>query len=412
MNRITCPSAVAIALALFGVANAQTAAVNPQRPDRPVESIRPLDRVKKDATELDRLLERGLQRNRTEAQPIVDDATFLRRASLSIIGRIPTLKETEAFLADQRPEKRDLLVDRLLDSPGRTSHFANFWFDQLRVKSRQRQLSGEPFAHFVRSSIQADKPFDVMVREMLTAEGAAHAEGNGATGMLLRDMNMPHDSMANTVRLFLGTRLECAQCHNHPFDHWTQKQFFEMAAFFGGLRYRDDGVLPKLRDMRGELANLDQQTRQRAVQLARRMSQGLSGTGSGIERLPADYQYDDAKPRTPIAANTIFGTDVKLRYPRQSRARRARAPLPEVESRNALADWLTSTKNPQFASVIANRMWARTFGKGLVEPLDDWKGDAGSGVASAISGTGTSTSASRGGASRRMKPGSTVFASV
>ena len=235
-------------------------------------------------------------------------------------------------------------------------------------------MNGEPFAHYLRESIQSDKPFDEMVREMLIAEGAAHQEGNGATGMLLRDRNMPHDSMANTVRLFLGTRLECAQCHNHPFDHWTQKQFFQMAAFFGGLRYRDNGVLPKLRDLRGELANLDQRTRQRAAQLARRMSQGLTGSGTGMERLPKDYQYEDARPRAAIAASTIFGPRVKLRYPKSKRARGRRGPR-HVESRFALADWLTGKDNPLFANVIANRMWARTYGAGVVEPLDDWKKD-------------------------------------
>ena len=116
---------------------------------------------------------------------------------------------------------------------------------------------------------------------MLTA---AHATDNGATGHLMRDNGMPHDSMANTVRLFLGTRLECAQCHNHPFDHWTQKQFFEMAAFFGSMRYRDMRAIGNYRELRKELATEDQRTRQRALQLVRRLTQGIQGTGSGVEK--------------------------------------------------------------------------------------------------------------------------------
>ena len=100
------------------------------------------------------LLEHGLQRRHEAPNELVDDATFLRRAYLNVVGRIPTLSETETFLADQDAQKRDKLCDQLLDSQGRTSHFANFWFDLLRVKSRQRQLSGEPFAHFLRESIQ------------------------------------------------------------------------------------------------------------------------------------------------------------------------------------------------------------------------------------------------------------------
>lgn len=368
--------------ALVAGLTAQTATVNPQHPVRPVGSVRALETVKQDAARLDALLERGLQRRGQTALPLTDDATFLRRAYLTIIGRIPTLAETESYLADQNPDKRDVLCDLLLDSPGHTSHAANFWFDQLRVKSRTTDVSGEPFADYIRSSIQQDKPYDQFVREMLVATGAGHQKGNGATGMLLRDKNMPHDAMANTLRLFLGTRLECAQCHNHPFDIWTQKQFFEMAAFFGGLRYRDDNLLPNLVGLRTELAGLDERTRQRAQQLLRRNNQGLEGSGSGVERLPRDYKYEDLKPGTAVLANTIFGADVKLKYPEQKkgepqRPRRDQRQQPGagIDSRGALADWMTSKKNPQFAKVIANRMWARTFGAGVVEPLDDWKKD-------------------------------------
>ena len=202
--------------------------------------------------------------------------------------------------------------------------------------------------------------------------------------MLLRDMNMPHDAMANSLRLFLGTRMECAQCHNHPFDHWTQKEFYEMAAFFGGLRYRDEEALPNLVGLRTELANVDDRVRQQALQLVRRMNQGLEGTGTGVEKLPRDYKYDDNKPGAPILANTLFGADVKLagadksKQTARERNRLRNRPdggTPEVDSRGSLADWLTSKKNPMFAKVISNRLWARTFGAGLVEALDDWKKD-------------------------------------
>lgn len=383
MSRITRTSALGIALALVGTIHAQTSAKNPQRPKTKVEEGRTGKEVLRDAAKIDALLARGLQRNRAEAQPLVDDSTFVRRAYLNVVGRIPTLKETERFLADQDPDKRTNLCDLLLNSPGRTSHFSNYWFDLLRVKSRQRNLSGEPFAHFIRKSVRDDLPYDEFVQQLLIAEGPAHATDNGATGHLMRDNGMPHDSMANTVRLFLGTRLECAQCHNHPFDHWTQKQFFEMAAFFGSMRYRDSSAIGNYRDLRKELATEDQRTRQRALQLVRRLTQGIQGSGSGVERLPKDYQYDDARPLSAIKASTIFGSSVKLKYPkgasrsqskrarRQARARRNM--VPGINSRDALAAWMTNKKNPMFAKVVANRMWARTFGRGLVEPIDDWK---------------------------------------
>ena len=233
MSRITRTSALGIALALVGTIHAQTSARNPQRPKTKVEEARSDKEVQRDAAKIDALLARGLQRKRAEAQPLVDDSSFVRRTYLTVVGRIPTLQETERFLVDQDPDKRANLCDLLLNSPGHTSHFSNYWFDLLRVKSRQRQLSGEPFAHFIRQSVLDDVPYDQFVQQLMIAEGPAHATDNGATGHLMRDNGMPHDSMANTVRLFLGTRLECAQCHNHPFDHWTQKQYFEMAAFFG-----------------------------------------------------------------------------------------------------------------------------------------------------------------------------------
>ena len=178
---------------------AQTSTVNPQAPKRSVDRVIPDAEIDRHAQRIDRLLEGGLRRHQQEPNAVVDDATFLRRSYLTIVGRIPTLQETEAFLADQAPDKRAQLTDGLLDSAGRTSHFANWWFDILRVRSRSRRLSGEPFAHYIRESIQSDKPYDEFVREMVTATGAAHQRGNGATGLLMRDMNMPHDSMANTL---------------------------------------------------------------------------------------------------------------------------------------------------------------------------------------------------------------------
>lgn len=390
--RLPAVAALAAWSLLLAAIPAQTSAGSPQTPSRRVDSVVPLARIRQYASHLDSLLENGLKKRGETPNPLVDDATFVRRAYLTIIGRVPTLAEAEAFLADQAADKRDQLTDRLLDSAGHTSHWSNFWFDLLRVKSRQRQLSGEPFAHFVREAVRTDLPYDQFVRELLTAQGPAHAAGHGATGYLLRDMNMPHDAMANTLRIFLGTRLECAQCHNHPFDTWTQKEFYGMAAFFGGLRYRAaEEQVPNAAAARSLLANADDRTKAQARQLLQRMNLGISGSGSGTERLPADYKYDDGKPQSPVLAATIFGNPVKLKYPdpkaadpkaadpkarpRERNNPRQRNPEPEIGSRQALADWLTDKKNPRFTKVIANRIWARVFGRGLVEPLDDWRKD-------------------------------------
>jgi len=379
----------ALSALLAAAASAQeghTAPPSPQTPTKSVAAAVPRAKALAAAAQIDRLLDKGLQKRAVPPTAIVDDATFARRAWLQAVGRIPTLAEIEAFLADPAADKRQALVDRLLDSPGYTSNESNFWFDLLRVKSRQRQVSGEPFAHWIRESIRAGMPYDEFVRAMLTASGPANAEGNGATGYLLRDANMPHDAMANTLRLFLGTRVECAQCHNHPFDKWTQRDFYAMAAFYGGLRYRvelDRNLQQELRQLITDGDERDKQAARRAVQL---FATGIAGSGTGMERLPEDYKYDDAKPREPIAAATIYGPDVKLpkpQLPERGRPQRGFRPqrqqppqqLPEVDSRKVFADWLASAQNPRFARVISNRLWKRTFGRGLIEPVDDLKDD-------------------------------------
>ena len=370
------------------IALATTALAGPvawaQAPTRSVTQGLSQARVRAEAARIDTLLDAGLRKAGVEPAPELDDQAFARRAHLTIVGRNPTLAELDAFLADSDPARRDRLVDRLLDSPGRTAHETNGWADLLRARTRlMRQVSGEPFLAWIRGAIAADMPYDEFVRAMLTAEGAAHKEGNGATGFLLRDLGMPHDAMANTLRLFLGTRLECAQCHNHPSDKWTQKQFFEMAAFFGGIQYRSPEETAKaaatVRALARDGSRAEQQV---ARQLLQNIDAGIRGTGTGVEKLPDDYKYGDAKPKEPVFANTIFGADVKLPRPNQqaqpaprTRARpaqqRTAAPAAQVESRRHFADWLTARDNPRFAQVIANRMWQRTFGRGLIEPVDD-----------------------------------------
>lgn len=355
-----------------------------QAPTRSVTKGLSQARVRAEAARIDNMLDAALRKAGAEPAPELDDQAFARRAHLTIVGRNPTLAELDAFLADSATDRRDRLVDRLLDSPGRTAHETNGWADLLRARTRlMRQVSGEPFLAWIRGAIATDMPYDEFVRAMLTAEGAAHKEGNGATGFLLRDLGMPHDAMANTLRLFLGTRLECAQCHNHPSDKWTQKQFFEMAAFFGGIQYRSPEETARAAATVRTLARDSSRAEQQAArQILQNIDAGIRGTGNGIERLPDDYKYGDAKPKEPVFANTIFGADVRLPRPSQqstsaSRTRAQRtpqrnnAPVTQVESRRHFADWLTARDNPRFAQVIANRMWQRTFGRGLIEPVDD-----------------------------------------
>lgn len=350
----------------------------------------PAAKLRQWSAEVDRLVRAGLEAAGEQPNPRASDEVFLRRVYLDLAGRIPTLSETRSFLESRHQNKREQLVDSLLDSPAYTSHQFNYWADLLRAKSRlQGGNPGQPYLEFIRESLRENVPFDQFVRRMISSSGAALEKGNGATGYYLRDFNMPEDNMANTVRIFLGTRLECAQCHDHPFDKWKQREFFEMVAFTGGMRMRTmptDGHRPN--ELRRELqrANVNPEVRQVALRILRPMSFGVAGGGTGLARLPDTYQYDDGAPNEIVTAKTMFGHTslVEPETPQRGQAVRPRRSkkkkeslaleIPgaqDVGSRDAFAIWLTSPDNPRFTQVIANRMWKKLFGVGLIEPVDD-----------------------------------------
>ena len=184
---------------------------------------------------IDSLIEKKLKSYNLKPNKEINDEVFLRRAYLKIIGRTPSLDETESFLNNKDSNKRKKLIDNLLASEGYVSHWFNFWADILRIKDRlNNRISGIPYKNYVKEFISENRPYDVWVREMLSSSGPLWIKGNEGVSYFARDVNMPLDNMANTVRIFLGTSLECAQCHDHPFDRWTQKQFYEMAAFTSG----------------------------------------------------------------------------------------------------------------------------------------------------------------------------------
>jgi len=356
---------------------------------------RGLAKVKSDAAAIDKLVETALRDAGHKPAPLADEATFLRRTYLAIVGRIPSDDEIGSYKKASGSEKARHLVDELLASRGHESHMFNWWADLLRTRGRLAQrASGEPYIHWLKTSIARNKHYDTMVKELLTASGPVHQRGNGATGYMMRDRNMPEDNMSNTIRLFLGSRVECAQCHNHPFDKWTQKQYFEMVAFTGGIRYAKNGRNdPRAR----ELAKQAQQKWGRnGVRALRRTLEptyiGIFGSGNGMVRLPKDYQYEDAKPLEWTTAQPLFDPPVHItvNMPNEEELRRRirgrnkekkiqrmlkRVRPKDADTRLAFAEWITASTNPRFSTVIANRMWARAFGRGLIEPVDDIKDD-------------------------------------
>lgn len=337
---------------------------------------------------IDALVEAHLAGKEQSRNPAIKDETFLRRAYLTAVGRIPNIEEADSFLSSKASQKRSDLIDELLDSYGYISHQFNFLADLLRVRSQlSNNAPGAPYIDYIKDALQENMPYDQLVYELLSSEGALLEKGNGAVGYYIRDRNMPEDNMSNTVRIFLGTRLECAQCHDHPFDKWTQRQYFEMVAFTGGIRYQagTSNIGQQIREFRKSIApgelngNVAAATR-RAYQS---LNTGVKGTGTGLTRLPEEYEGSDGKANEVISAKEMFNGDeiVEVKIPQQPANRKNKKKkkkkygkyikgAKEVGSREAYAQWLTNVDNPRFAKVIANRLWKRAFGLGLIEPVD------------------------------------------
>ena len=344
----------------------------------------PRKKILEISDKIDSLVESQLKSNGEQLNLLSSDEVFLRRAYLDIVGRIATVKEAKKFLASKSKTKRADLIDELLDSYGYVSRQYNFWADILRIKSRlQGNLTGTSYIDFIKDSFEQNKPYDEMVHDLITAQGPNLERGNGAVGYYLRDRSMPEDNMSNTVRIFLGTRLECAQCHDHPFDKWTQRQYFEMVAFTGGLRYRSSEVNPEFDQLRkmlrsGDLNIKNQGLVNRVVQPA---THGIAGNGTGLARLPEGYLGDEGYEGDIVTGKTIFDEQKlvdsvipktkKKKFKKKSGVQQAGIfGAKQLNSREAYADWMIDPANPRFATVIANRLWKQALGVGLIEPID------------------------------------------
>lgn len=321
----------------------------------------------------------------TKFNPLCNDEQFVRRVYLDIVGRIPNYTETMAFIQDSNANKRAKLIDMLLDSPGYNSNTFNYFAEMLRVKDRLEQdnLRGVPYINWMQHEIEKNTPWDKMVFDMLTAKGKMWQDG--AAGYLLRDAGMPLDNLANTLAVFLGTDVACAQCHDHPFSDWTQHQFYEMAAFFGAtttnmraVANRKKGkeasgmmaanamrdLMPKIEEMVTS-SGMDIKRIRNGIQNymgANRFIVGDMDTNS--MKLPHDYKYPDAKPNDPVEPKFITWSknDKNLAaYKQKTKS--------AEELRPAFAKWTTDPSNPRFAMAIANRMWKRAFGQGVNEPV-------------------------------------------
>jgi hypothetical protein len=278
---------------------------------------------------IDQLIDAKLQRVRIQPSPAADDATFLRRVSEDLTGQLPTAEEARAFLTDPAPSrvKRTKMIDTLLARKSYVDHFTLKWGDLLQ---NSRKYLGDKaaweFREWIRQSVASDKHYDQFVREMLTARGSTNENAAGNYFRVTRDAK---PTMEKTTQVFLGVRMVCTQCHDHPFERWTQNQYYEMTSFFSTV-----GLRPGFES--GEEIVYDKR-----------------------DNYDVRHPKDDRvmKPRFLVAATT---------------ASLAPTPLPDgSDRRKAFAEWITSKENPFFAKSMANRMWSYFLGKGIIDPVDD-----------------------------------------
>lgn len=271
---------------------------------------------------IDTLVFSNLRELGVPASPMADDSVFLRRVTLDVAGRLPTAAETSEFLASTAADKRDLVIDRLLASPEHADFFANKWTSLLKNRRDDASdiTSNFAFHAWVRDSLLANKPYDQFVREILAATGTVI--GNPPVAWYKR-VKEPKQQQEDVAQLFLGVRMQCAQCHHHPFERWSQNDYYGLTAFFSQVGRKPTAT-------RGEDMIFHKRGAATAVN---------NRTGAAV-------------------APAALGTAIP-------------AIAPDQDPRLLLADWMAAPDNPFFARALVNRYWKHFFRRGLIEPEDD-----------------------------------------
>ena len=273
---------------------------------------------------IDELIEARLQEQGIVPEPLCDDATFLRRATLDLTGRNPTSGEVVAFLQSSSPTKRDELVDRLLHSPTCAVHLANIWSHWLLPEMQELQGPGagpSGLQTWLRNRFAENLRYDRLVADLLVASGSTQT---GPSLFFTALEGKPEKIAAKTSRVFMGVQLDCAECHDHPFDHWKQRDFWGFAAYFAQL---------STESMQGPF---------NAV---------VTDREEGDVKLPGSEEVVGPQP---LVSTGLSG-------------------LSSGSRRQQLTLWLTAPENPYLARAAVNRCWSLLFGRGLIEPIDDMR---------------------------------------
>ena len=314
------------------------------------------------AADIDRLVGVVLTANKQSLNAPATDEQFLRRIYLDAAGRVPTAKEASAFLSRNAPDKRAKLIDELVFSPSYTMQMFNWMADLLRVKDTfSKAVPAFTFEDWLKARLAADTPWDKLVSEMITADGRLC--DNGATGFMLFDAEMPLDGVSNLMTTFLGTNMACAQCHDHPLAEWKQRDFYQMAAFFGATDGKDEAIGSAIK----KAVRADPTLPKTAVlKIEQTNTFRMEDTDKQKLTFPKDYKYKDAKAGDPVSPALIAWSKGDKSLPIYNVNTKTPSQL-----RDEFARWLTSPQNPRFATNIANRIWKKAFGLGVIEPVND-----------------------------------------
>lgn len=320
---------------------------------------------------IDELIFQDLRSKRISPTDKVDEYNFVRRLYLTTIGRIPTYTELMEYVDDRDSDRKDKLIVRLLNSEGYVNHQMNWWMDMLRIQDRPQNINinaGGIYRKWMRQALRDNKPYNQIVQELIASNGSLYG-GSPEVSYYLRDRGMQEDNLSHTVRVFLGTRLQCAMCHDHPFDRWTQKEFYELTAFTSGIGQVRIKEYQRVYGQLNKSIQQDPNTNSGTFnnwrnQVRDALAIGLENNGTGTIKLPRDFAADNANPFDTVYAKAIF-TPKPVFDPT----------LPNSQSRMVFADWLTSEDNPRFTTMIANRLWKHVFGAAMIEPIDTMMDD-------------------------------------
>ncbi len=289
---------------------------------------------------IDRQVNAKLKKMKILPSELCSDADFIRRVSLDLTGMPPTPERTRAFLTDKTPdkEKRQKLIGELLASRDYTEYWANKWADLLQCNSESLGQKGVwAFRNWIDHAIAGNEPYDKFVRELLLAEGSAYLNPEVNYYRALRETGKITEDVSQT---FLGVRFNCNKCHDHPFEKWTQKQYYEFGAYFARVAIKR-GSLGKdsVRNFTGDIMQVP---------------------GEEIVYLKESGEVKHPKTDMEMHPHVPVGD--------------AKEPSVDGDRREAFVAWLTSEDNPYFAEAMANRVWSYFFGRGIIEPVDDIRG--------------------------------------